>query len=772
MDQSAENGEPGQCTLNYEKRCLIIVDTFRRLKASEERLKTQQEELQVTNEELEEKNEMLERQKRVVENARKEIEEKAEALSLASKYKSEFLANMSHELRTPLNSLLLLAQSLTQNREKNLTEGQLEAAQVIYGSGTDLLNLINEILDLAKIEAGRMELQVEEIHVEDLSAGIRASFGHLAKQKGLFLDINLGDDIPEKMRSDRKRIEQVLRNLVSNAIKFTDKGGISIRFALAGENADLSQSGLSRQNALAFSVTDTGIGISPDQQKMIFEAFQQANGGISRKHGGTGLGLSISREIATLLGGEIQVVSNTDEGSTFTLYLPMQVERRSGQKKMARTASRGSEAVFEKDRRLMPAKPEKKAAPKKISSLISIIEDDRGRISDSDKVMLVIEDDEKFAKILYQRSRERGLKCICAPTGEDGLLLAEELLPTGIILDIRLPGMDGWKVLAALKENTKTRHIPVHIVSVEKVSTQALRQGAIGHASKPISLDNLDEVFSRLRSASDPGVKRVLVVEDDAQIRKNIVSLIADENVQIDEAPNGRKALAAISENEYQCIVLDLGLPDISGLQILKKAEKVGIDLPPVIIHTASDLTRGQEMELKEYAESIVLKDVRSKERLLDEVSLFLHRMVSELPDRTRQIIKNLHETDELLKDKTILIVDDDMRTLFALSRLLSDRGMKVLKAENGEVALKVLEDNFDVQLILMDIMMPVMDGYEAIGKIRAQEKYRNLPIIALTAKAMKGDREKCIETGANDYMSKPVDQEKLVSLMRVWLYR
>ncbi len=727
-----------------------------RLEESEEKLKAQQEELQVTNEELEEKNQLLERQKREVNLARQDIEEKAGELALASKYKSEFLANMSHELRTPLNSLLLLAQFLSQNKEGNLTEGQVEAAKVIHGSGGDLLNLINEILDLSKIEAGRMELQTGPVRLQDVASNVRSSFDHVAAEKGLALEVLVEDDAPGEIISDRKRMEQIIKNLVSNAIKFTETGSVSVTFGRPQATADLSRSGLKPQQSFSIKVKDTGIGIAPESQKVIFEAFQQADGTTSRKYGGTGLGLSISREVVKLLGGEIQLESEPGKGSTFTLFLPLTPRPREAN-------------IQQKARRIEPDKGKALTVGQGIQPYFP---DDREQVESSDSVILVIEDDPSFSKVLFDKCHERGFKCVAAPTGEAGLELALKNPPTGIILDIRLPGMDGWTVLSALKENLRTRHVPVHVVSVETASTEALRKGAVGHAAKPLSLEELDEVFKKIKGTSEKNIKRVLIIEDDKQIRGNVVRLIEGGDVTVDEAETGKQAMDALRSGAYDCVVLDLGLPDVNGFDLLKRAESEGLALPPVVVHTASDLSVEQETNLREYAETIVLKDVLSQERLLDEVSLFLHRMVDDMPEKKRRIIKNLHDTDELLKDKKVLLVDDDMRTVFALSRLLSERGVNALKADNGEKALKALDQNPDVDLVLMDIMMPVMDGFEAMAKIRAQDRFRRLPIIALTAKAMKEDREKCIASGANDYMAKPLDQERLLSLMRVWLYR
>jgi CheY-like chemotaxis protein/signal transduction histidine kinase/HAMP domain-containing protein len=735
-----------------------LEEQTQRLQESEEKLKAQQEELQVINEELEEKNELLERQKKEVELARKDIEEKAKDLALASKYKSEFLANMSHELRTPLNSLLLLAQGLEKNKEGNLTAEQLESARIIHGSGIDLLNLINDILDLSKIEAGRMDLQLGTVRVSDLADGVRASFQHMTEEKGLGLDVVVSEDAPAEIVSDRKRIDQVIRNLVSNAVKFTEKGSVTVRFGRSTSGTDLTRSGLSAGEGLAVAVKDTGIGIAPEQQKIVFEAFQQADGGTARKYGGTGLGLSISRELANLLGGEIQLESEPGNGSTFTLCLPVSVS--AGRKVSVGDGS----AVSKHTGGVVRDATRQRAAVR--------IEDDRNCLEKESRVILVIEDDPNFARLLYEKCHEKGFMCLAASTGETGLELAEKHLPAAVVLDIRLPGMDGWAVLAAIKENTRTRHIPVHIVSVEETSTEALRKGAVGHATKPLNQEELEETFRRLEQASAGKPRRVLVVEDDTKIRCETVQLIGNGDVKVDEAENGEQALQALRSGRYDCVVLDLGLPDMSGGELLARLDREGVELPPVIIHTARDLTREEEMDLREHAESIVIKDVRSQERLLDDVSLFLHRVIGNMPEKKKQMILDLHETDVLLKDKKVLIVDDDMRTTFALSRLLAEKGMKTFKAETGERALGLLDQEPNMDLVLMDIMMPLMDGYEAMKRIRAQDKFRKLPIIALTAKAMPEDRAKCITAGANDYLPKPVDEGRLISMMRVWLYK
>lgn len=501
-------------------------------------------------------------------------------------------------------------------------------------------------------------------------------------------------------------------------------------------------------DGLAIAVADTGIGIAPADQKRIFEAFQQADGGTSRKYAGTGLGLSISRELAHLLGGEIRLESEPGKGSTFTLCLPVEP-----------LPNADLQRPIEEKPRLEPRQ--------------SAIPDDRDSIEASDRVMLIVEDDSIFAKVLIEKCHAKGFKCLAAATGEDGLELAVSRLPSAVILDVRLPGMDGWSVLGALKDNTRTRHIPVHVISVEEDAAVSLRLGAVGHAVKPVTQEDLEAALGRLEQIASSKPRRVLVVEDDAKMRGATVKLIGNGDVKVDQAATGAEALAALRSGGYDCLVLDLGLPDMDGSKLLATLEREGVKLPPVVIHTARDLTREQEEALRERAESIVIKDVRSQERLLDEVSLFLHRVVKDMPEKKQKIIRDLHDTDEALRDRKVLIVDDDMRTVFAMSRLLADRGMKPLKAENGERALLLLEEHPDVALVLMDIMMPVMDGYETMKRIRSAERgTRKVPIIALTAKAMPEDREKCLAAGANDYMTKPVDERRLISMIRVWMCR
>jgi signal transduction histidine kinase/DNA-binding response OmpR family regulator/GAF domain-containing protein len=717
----------------------------RRLKDNDEELRAQQEELQVTNEELEEKTELLQQQRDDVERARRELADKAQALARASKYKSEFLSNMSHELRTPLNSLLLLARSLKENRDGNLTAEQVESATVIHTSGTDLLTLINEILDLSKIEAGRMRLDLAEVRIRELADAVISGFRPQVEAKGLDLDVEVEDDVPQTIRTDRTRLHQILKNLVDNAVKFTEEGSVSVVFRRA-----------SQEDRLAVVVRDSGIGIHPEHQALIFEAFQQVDGGTSRRYGGTGLGLSITRELVSLLGGDISLESEPDRGSTFTIVLPIRLD---GDDRPV--ASEASGAAVPKDEAAGIAH-----SPRRVP-------DDREQIGQQDRAVVIIEDDDGFAGIVADLCRGRGLKVLVAPSGEEGIDLVRQFRPEGVILDLGLPGMDGWKVLDLLKEDSDLRHIPVHMISADEPTPRALRKGAVGYLQKPVTQEQIDQALERIETTASRDRARVLVVEDDPLMRQGIVDLIAEATVEVDQAEGGVQAMELLRSKSYDCMILDLGLMDFDGDELLRRASgDDGIDLPPVIIHTSRDLSWEENIDLRAYSDAIIIKDVRSHERLLDEVSLFLHQVVADMPETKRQVITNLHDTDVLLRGKTVLVVDDDMRALFALSRLLSEREMKVLKADNGEKALEILEAEDGIDIVLMDIMMPVLDGYETMRRLRANPKLAQMPVIALTAKAMKGDQDKCIEAGASDYLPKPVDQDRLISMLRVWLYR
>ena len=736
-----------------------LEEQTQRLMQSEKKLQSQQEELRVSNEELEEKNESLQFQKKEIEQTKKEVEIKAEELATASKYKSEFLANMSHELRTPLNSLLILSRMLADNEDGNLTKDQTESAMVIYNSGNDLLLLINEILDLSKIEAGRMDVNIKSVQINNLANSIAMNFKHMLDVKGLSLAINIDENIPGLIKSDEKRLEQILKNLMSNAIKFTREGGVTVDFCRPAKAVNLFRSGLSFENSIAIRVTDTGIGIPTDKQRIIFEAFQQADGSTSREYGGTGLGLSISRELASLLGGEIQVESEAGKGSSFTLYLPVEL----GQGNSNAKPVTGNKIVIENT--IAQRTPSKRSPDIQLK-------DDRDHIQDNKNVILIIEDDLNFAKLLMNQCHEKKHEALVALDGESGLRLANEYLPLAIILDLHLPGMDGWAVLDGLKDNPNTRHIPVHIMSVDESSIEAFRKGAIGYLTKPAKKEELDAAFSTLEEVSSKKIKNLLVIEDDKTLRSSVIRLIGNGDVRSKGVASGKDAIRELKSNKYDCMILDLGLPDMTGFELLKQLEEQEIVVPPVVVYTGRELSKDEDTELKKYADSVIIKGVRSEERLLDETSLFLHRMVGKMPEIKKKMILNLYDSDEIFAGKKILIVDDDMRNVFALSQLLSQKGFKVLKAEDGVKALEILDREVNIDLVLMDIMMPELDGYETMKRIRAQERFLNLPIIAFTAKAMKQDSEKCLAAGASDYMSKPVDINRMLSMMRVWLYR
>ncbi|MBW4647490.1 MAG: response regulator [Kastovskya adunca ATA6-11-RM4] len=740
------------------------------LRASEELLKNQQEELQQTNEELEEKAELfalqkkeVERKNREIEQARQALEEKAEQLALSSKYKSEFLANMSHELRTPLNSLLILAKLLSDNPEGNLSDKQVEYTRTIHSSGTDLLGLINDILDLAKIESGTMSVDISQTLFTDLGGQMERTFRQIAQDKKLEFVQEFESSLPSTIYTDPKRLQQVLKNLLSNAFKFTDKGRVTLQVTPVQQGWSREQKYLNQADmVVAFAVSDTGIGISPDKQRVIFEAFQQADGTTSRKYGGTGLGLSISREIARLLGGEIQLISAPGRGSTFTLYLPQHYPE-------TLTPQAGQENAVVS----LPPSPSAAALVSTPLAPSLAINDDREQIQPGDRVLLIVEDDINFARILLDMAREQGFKGIVATRSDVGLEIARQLKPDAITLDIQLPVMDGWTVLDRLKHDPNTRHIPVHILSVEEGQQRSLQQGAIAYLQKPVDSEALTSALTNIKGFIERQVKNLLVVEDDETQRQSIVELIGNGDVLTTAVGTGTAALAALKAGHFDCVVLDLGLPDMTGFELIELIkQEESLKTLPIIVYTGKELTKAEETELKRMAKTIIIKDVRSPERLLDETALFLHRVQANLPESKQQILEQLHQTDSILAGKKVLIVDDDVRNIFALTSMLERHQMEIIYAENGKDGIEVLQNNPDSHVVLMDVMMPEMDGYETMQAIRKLEKFRALPIIALTAKAMKGDREKCIEAGASDYITKPVDTEQLLSLLRVWLYR
>jgi CheY-like chemotaxis protein/HAMP domain-containing protein len=800
----------------------------RTLRQSEELLKEQQEELQQVNEELEEKasllaeqNAKVEQKNREVESARQALEEKAQQLALSSKYKSEFLANMSHELRTPLNSLLILAKLLTENKDKNLTAKQVEFAQTIHSSGTDLLNLINDILDLSKVEAGKMEVNATDVPVRAIVEFVDRTFRPVAEQKNLSFAIDVTPDAPTPVHTDGLRLQQVLKNLLSNAFKFTEKGGVTLTIRRGDKGRRFASRLLDRADeVVAFAVKDTGIGISKDKQQLIFEAFQQADGTTSRKYGGTGLGLSISREIARLLGGEIHVESTPGQGSTFTLFLPVKYQAQEHKRledELAPRAERGrrSESAERSSRGSSSTAAVATAAPPAQESAVATdaapatdvdwwtpqlerigefepggesvaeptveelprphgFEDDRDTLEPGDRVVLIVEDDASFSHILLDLARDKGFKGIVGHDGEAGLQLAHAYRPDAITLDIDMPGIDGWAVLDRLKHHPNTRHIPVHIITGIRERQQGLKAGAIAYLEKPVTKEALDDSFNRIAQFIDQQVKRLLVVEDDDVQRAAILDLIAHEDVEITAVAAADEALRELARTRYDCMVLDLGLKGgQDGFQLLEtvKGDPAMRDLP-IIIYTGKELSQEEETRLRRFADTIIVKDVKSPERLLDETALFLHRVEAKLPEQKRRMLERLHNADAVFAGKHILVVDDDVRNIFSLTSVLEDHGMRVSFAENGRGAIELLENTEGIDLVLMDVMMPEMDGYETTRAVRQIPELRNLPIIALTAKAMKGDREKCIAAGASDYITKPVDTEQLLSLMRVWLYR
>ena len=748
-------------------------------------LETQQEELKVTNEELESQTKALEEQRAAVqlknqelERAKNNVEEKARALELTSKYKSEFLANMSHELRTPLNSLLILAELLKENKKGNLTEKEVTFAETIHKSGNELLKLINEVLDLAKIEAGKIDIHLEDVSLSELTDYVKYNFQHQAEEKGLSLIIETHDQVPESIHTDFQKVQQIIKNLLFNAIKFTEQGTVSFSVDRPGKEVDLSETTIDPGDAIAITVSDTGIGIPEDKQKLIFEAFQQVDGSTSRKYGGTGLGLSISRELVKPLGGKLDLKSIRGKGCEFILYLPLshglQPQPESGRQELAVENERPQKSeIFLEDR---PVSNEKAtlqgAVPRR-----PLIKDDRedlsaGKRLAEDRVLLIVEDDPQFAQIVLDLAQERGFKGLVASDGEIGLQMAREYSPIAIILDIGLPKMDGWMVMDKLKTSPETRHIPVHFISAMDKDIRAMKMGAIGFLTKPVSQKDLENAFKKIETTIAKTVKHLLIVEDDQNLRESMVALISDMDAEISAVATGEEAFQLLTSQICDCLVMDLGLEGMSGFDLLEKIKNhESLAALPVIIYTGKELSREEERELKEYANSIIIKGAGSMERLLGEMTLFLHQVETSLPEEQQRMLQKVYDKDEILRDKTILLVDDDARSSFALSNRLEESSIKVLRAFDGQDALQALNDHPQVDLVLMDIMMPVMDGYQTMQEIRKQDRFRKLPIIALTAKAMKEDKDKCLKAGANDYLSKPVDTSKLISLLRVWLF-
>ncbi|MEO5760720.1 MAG: response regulator, partial [Vicinamibacteria bacterium] len=738
-------------------------------------LQTQQKELQEKNEQLAQKAQQLaeqnvevERKNQEIEQARRALEEKADELALTSKYKSEFLANMSHELRTPLNSILILGQQLGENPEKNLSPKQVEFAKTIHGAGTDLLNLISDILDLSKIESGTVSVDAEEIPYSNLLDTVQRTFRHEAEGRKLSFQVQIDPTLSRGIITDSKRLMQVLKNLLSNSFKFTAQGGVRLNVSAAkgGWNPDhpiLKHAA----TVVAFEVSDTGIGIPPEKQKIIFEAFQQADAGTSRKYGGTGLGLAISRELATLLGGEIQLRSTPGAGSTFTLYLPQSYEG-SAMPVPAQDASAASVT-----RQTTPGRIFGKPAIRMAEPPADAILDDRANLHPDDAILLVVEDDPHYCRVLVDLARDKGFKVLVAMRGADALTLARDYRPTAVSLDVFLPDMLGWTVLSQLKHDAATRHIPVQIVTLDEDRQHGLVRGAFAYVTKPTTTEGLDAALSRIKAYATPRKRRLLVVEDNAAEQLSIRALLGHDDIEIVTADSGERAIELLHAEPFDCVVLDLRLPDMTGFEVI---DRLGQDNSlrdlPIVVFTGKELSPDEDARLHAIARSVVVKGVESPERLLDETSLFLHRVTANLPDEKQQMLERLHRSDDDLLGKTALVVDDDVRNIFALSSVLERRGMKVVSASTGHEAISKLEMTPEIAIVLMDIMMPEMDGYQTMQVIRQTSEYRRLPIIALTAKAMKGDREKCLEAGASDYLAKPVNTEQLLSALRMWLHR
>lgn len=725
-----------------------LEEQSRALRVSQATLQNQQAELEQTNSQLSERTEALDLRNTALRQAQKDLEDRADELQRASRYKSEFLANMSHELRTPLNSALILAKLLGDNPQGNLSEEQVRFAESIYASGNDLLVLINDILDISKVEAGKLEVVAEQVAPAKMAAGLEMTFAQQAAQKGLKFRLDVRPDVPASLVTDRQRVEQILKNLLSNALKFTDHGEVA-----------LTVSGTPGGGA-SFAVTDSGIGIAEHQQEVIFEAFRQADGTTSRRYGGTGLGLSISQDLTRLLGGSLQVRSAPGAGSTFTLELPARSPQANESTVAPPPAPRASAHV-----ETAPPAPVVQAVPAPQFS------DDRSLPRDHVRRVLVIEDEPQFAHILYDLAHELGYRCLVAHGAADGFNLATQFVPDAILLDMRLPDSPGLSVLQRLKDNPQTRHIPVHVVSAQDSAEAALHMGAIGYALKPTSRDQLMEVFRKFEDKLSQKVKAVLLVEDDALQRESVVKLIGDDDVVITAVASGEEALDLLRTRVFDCMITDLRLPDMQGSELLKRmATEEIVSFPPVIVYTGRNLTRDEEAELLRYSRSIIIKGARSPERLLDEVTLFLHKVEADLSSERRTMLKTARGRDRVFEGRRILLVDDDVRNIFALTSALEQRGAAVEIARNGREALEKLDQVHDIDLVLMDVMMPEMDGLEATRRLRQDPRFAKLPVIAVTAKAMKDDQEQCLAAGANDYLAKPVDLDRLFSLLRVWM--
>ena len=733
-----------------------LEEQSRALEESQSALENQQAELRTTNDQLAEQALNLDMKNSALQSAQEQLQHRAVELESASRYKSEFLANMSHELRTPLNSSLILAKLLSDNSSGNLSDEQVRFAQTIYSAGNDLLQLINDILDISKVEAGKLELVPEDVPVRRVVEGLVRTFEPLARQKALEFKISVDPGVPASLHTDRQRMEQILKNLLSNAVKFTEVGAVSLTVSATPEGD------------VAFRVQDTGIGIATDQQDKIFDAFHQADGTTSRRFGGTGLGLSITRDLTRLLGGSVAVSSAPNEGSVFTLVLPRGIPTTPAPSELA--------PVPVQPAHFTPAPAPIPAATAATTSAASgepfnSFPDDRDKAAEGRRTVLVVEDEVPFARILYDLARELDYRCLVAMSAEEGLALAVSQRPDAVLLDVRLPDRSGLTVLQQLKDNPSTRHIPVHVISSIESGGEALHLGAIGYAMKPTSREDLEEVFRKLQEKSSQKIKRVLLVEDDERQRDSVVALIADTDVEIAAVGTASEALAYLKKEVFDCMIIDLKLPDMQGGELLERMSHEELcSFPPVIVYTGRNLTRDEEAQLLRYSRSIIIKGARSPERLLDEVTLFLHKVESELSTERQSMLKAVRGRDRVFEGRTILLVDDDVRNVFALTSALEQRGARVEVGRNGFEAIAKLDEVPGIDLVLMDIMMPGMDGLEATRRIRADGRFDRLPIIAITAKAMKDDQEQCLAAGANDYLAKPIDLSRLYSLLRVWM--
>ena len=730
-----------------------LEEQSRALEASQSSLENQQAELEQTNDQLAEQALNLDTKNLALIDAQELLRQRAVELERSSRYKSEFLANMSHELRTPLNSSLILAKLLADNSAGNLNAEQIRFAQTIYSAGNDLLHLINDILDISKVEAGKLELVVEDLPLRRVVDNLGHTFGPMAKQKQLAFSATVEPNVPLTIHTDRQRLEQVLKNLLSNAVKFTESGAVSL--TVSSVDGDW----------IRFAVKDSGIGIAPDQQDKIFDAFHQADGTTSRRFGGTGLGLSISRDLTALLGGKVDVTSTPGEGSVFTLTLPANIDAGAANVPVDTPAPRAAAPMQLAPSQAVPAAPVVKE-----QTHVSFA-DDRDKLVTGRRTVLVIEDEAAFARILYDLAHDLDYRCLVALTAGEGLELAVSHTPDAILLDMRLPDRSGLSVLQLLKDSPETRHIPVHVVSSADNAGEALHLGAIGYALKPASRSDLEAVFRKLEEKSAQKIKRVLVVEDDERQRESVMALIADADVEISAVGTGGEALKLLASELFDCMVIDLKLPDMMGNELLQRMSQEEIcSFPPVIVYTGRNLTRDEEADLLKYSRSIIIKGARSPERLLDEVTLFLHKVESELSSERQTMLKTVRGRDRVFDGRTILLVDDDVRNVFALTAALEQRGAKIVVGRNGFEAIARLDEVDAVDLVLMDVMMPGMDGLEATRRIRADGRFNRLPIIAITAKAMKDDQEQCLAAGANDYLAKPIDLTRLYSLLRVWM--